>query len=107
MAITVTDESIEPIASIPDARQFRGQGHTSGAQRQPWADVRAAQMLLETNGLRYGGDSRPWNLAGIEKGGPVGDEPGDFELFRTRMEEQIRLARRTLSFPEELVDAKQ
>ena len=36
--------------------------------------------MLETGYGRYGGDSRPWNMAGIKKGGIVGDEPKDFEV---------------------------
>lgn len=42
-------------------------------------DVLVAQAILETGKGRYTGDSRPWNMAGIKKGGIVGDEPGDFE----------------------------
>lgn len=46
-------------------------------------DVLVAQAMLETGYGRYGGDSRPWNMAGIKKGGVVGDEPRDFERPRT------------------------
>ena len=42
-------------------------------------DVLVAQAMVETGYGRYGGDSRPWNMAGIKKGGTVGDEPRDFE----------------------------
>ncbi len=42
-------------------------------------DFLVAQSMLETGYGRYGGDSRPWNMAGIKKGGDVGDEPRDFE----------------------------
>ncbi|MGB3681365.1 MAG: glucosaminidase domain-containing protein [Rubrobacteraceae bacterium] len=42
-------------------------------------DVLVAQAILETGRGRYGGDSKPWNMAGIKKGGRVGDEPRDFE----------------------------
>ncbi len=43
-------------------------------------DVLIAQAMLETGYGRYGGDSRPWNMAGIKKGGNVGDAPKDFEV---------------------------
>lgn len=46
-------------------------------------DVLVAQAMLETGYGRYGGDSRPWNMAGIKKGGNVGDDPEDFERPRT------------------------
>ena len=46
-------------------------------------DVLVAQAMVETGYGRYGGDSRPWNMAGIKKGGIVGDEPRDFERPRT------------------------
>ena len=42
-------------------------------------DVLVAQAIVETGCGRYGGDSRPWNMAGIKKGGNVGEEPRDFE----------------------------
>ncbi len=46
-------------------------------------DVLIAQAILETGRGHYGGDSRPWNMAGIKKGGRVGDAPRDFERPRT------------------------
>lgn len=46
-------------------------------------DVLVAQAILETGRGRYGGDSRPWNMAGIKKGGAVGDRPRDFEVPKT------------------------
>jgi flagellum-specific peptidoglycan hydrolase FlgJ len=46
-------------------------------------DVLVAQAMLETGYGRYGGDSKPWNMAGIKKGGAVGDAPKDFEVPRT------------------------
>ena len=46
-------------------------------------DVLVAQAILETGRGRYGGDSKPWNMAGIKKGGIVGDRPRDFERPRT------------------------
>jgi hypothetical protein len=46
-------------------------------------DVLIAQAMVETGYGRYGGDSRPWNMAGIKKGGDVGDAPQDFERPRT------------------------
>lgn len=42
-------------------------------------DFLVAQAMLETGYGRYGGDSKPWNMAGIKKGGDVGDSPRDFE----------------------------
>ena len=48
-------------------------------QRNIAPDVLVAQAMVETGYGRYGGDSRPWNMAGIKKGGIVGDEPRDFE----------------------------
>ena len=42
-------------------------------------DVLVAQAMVETGYGRYGGDARPWNMAGIKKGGIVGDAPRDFE----------------------------
>ncbi|CAN5845614.1 hypothetical protein BH23ACT11_BH23ACT11_10520 [soil metagenome] len=42
-------------------------------------DVLVAQAILETGRGHYGGDSKPWNMAGIKKGGNVGDDPEDFE----------------------------
>jgi hypothetical protein len=43
-------------------------------------DVLVAQAVLETSRGHYGGDSRPWNMAGIKKGGAVRDRPKDFEV---------------------------
>lgn len=49
-------------------------------------DVLVAQAIVETGRGYYGGDSRPWNMAGIKKGGAVGDAPKDFEVPRTAYE---------------------
>lgn len=49
-------------------------------------DVLVAQAMVETGRGHYGGDSRPWNMAGIKKGGDVGDEPRDFEKPATARE---------------------
>ena len=49
-------------------------------------DVLVAQAIVETGRGHYGGDSRPWNMAGIKKGGPVGDGPEDFEVPPTAFE---------------------
>lgn len=49
-------------------------------------DVLLAQAILETGRGHYGGDSKPWNMAGIKKGGNVGDEPRDFERPATARE---------------------
>lgn len=49
-------------------------------------DVLVAQAILETGRGHYGGDSKPWNMAGIKKGGQVGDGPGDFERPATAYE---------------------
>jgi flagellum-specific peptidoglycan hydrolase FlgJ len=49
-------------------------------------DVLVAQAILETGKGHYGGDSRPWNMAGIKKGGIVGDDPEDFEVPPTAYE---------------------
>jgi Mannosyl-glycoprotein endo-beta-N-acetylglucosaminidase len=43
-------------------------------------DVLVAQAVLETNRGHYGGDSMPWNMAGIKKDGAVRDRPEDFEV---------------------------
>ena len=43
-------------------------------------DVLVAQAIVETGRGYYGGDSKPWNMAGIKKGGAVGDGPKDFEV---------------------------
>jgi hypothetical protein len=42
-------------------------------------DVLVAQAMVETGYGRYGGDSEPWNMAGVKKGDATGDEPRDFE----------------------------
>jgi flagellum-specific peptidoglycan hydrolase FlgJ len=49
-------------------------------------DVLVAQAIVETGRGYYGGDSRPWNMAGIKKGGAVGDDPKDFEVPPTAYE---------------------
>jgi Mannosyl-glycoprotein endo-beta-N-acetylglucosaminidase len=49
-------------------------------------DVLVAQAIVETGKGHYGGDSRPWNMAGIKKGGEVGDAPRDFEVPPTAYE---------------------
>jgi flagellum-specific peptidoglycan hydrolase FlgJ len=49
-------------------------------------DVLIAQAIVETGRGYYGGDSRPWNMAGIKKGGAVGDDPKDFEVPPTAYE---------------------
>lgn len=49
-------------------------------------DVLVAQAMVETGYGRYGGDSKPWNMAGIKKGGNVGDAPKDFERPATAKE---------------------
>jgi hypothetical protein len=46
-------------------------------------DVLVAQAILETGRGHYRGDSKPWNMAGIKKGGAVGDRPRDFEAPKT------------------------
>lgn len=46
-------------------------------------DVLVAQAILETGRGHYKGKSRPWNMAGIKKGGNVGDAPKDFEVPKT------------------------
>jgi flagellum-specific peptidoglycan hydrolase FlgJ len=43
-------------------------------------EVLVAQAIVETGRGYYGGDSKPWNMAGIKKGGEVGDDPKDFEM---------------------------
>jgi hypothetical protein len=43
-------------------------------------DVLVAQAIVETGRGYYGGVSKPWNMAGIKKGGADrGDAPKDFE----------------------------
>lgn len=49
-------------------------------------DVLVAQAILETGRGHYGGDSKPWNMAGIKKGGNVDDAPKDFERPATARE---------------------
>jgi flagellum-specific peptidoglycan hydrolase FlgJ len=49
-------------------------------------DVLVAQAIVETGRGYYGGDSKPWNMAGIKKGGDVGDDPKDFEVPPTAYE---------------------
>ena len=46
-------------------------------------EVLVAQAMVETGRGYYGGDSKPWNMAGIKKGSPVGDGPEDFEVPAT------------------------
>jgi hypothetical protein len=43
-------------------------------------EVLVAQAIVETGRGYYGGDSKPWNMAGVKKGGAVGDGPKDFEV---------------------------
>jgi flagellum-specific peptidoglycan hydrolase FlgJ len=43
-------------------------------------EVLLAQAIVETRRGYYGGDSKPHNMAGIKKGGEVGDDPKDFEV---------------------------
>ena len=44
-------------------------------------EVLVAQAIVETGRGYYGGDSKPWNMAGIKKGGTDrGDDPKDFEV---------------------------
>jgi hypothetical protein len=44
-------------------------------------DVLIAQSIVETGRGHYGGVSKPWNMAGIKKGGTDrGDDPKDFEV---------------------------
>ena len=50
-------------------------------------DVLVAQSIVETGRGYYGGDSKPWNMAGIKKGGADrGDDPKDFEVPPTAYE---------------------
>ena len=50
-------------------------------------DVLVAQSIVETGSGYYGGDSKPWNMAGIKKGGTDrGDDPKDFEVPPTAYE---------------------
>ena len=44
-------------------------------------EVLLAQAIVETGRGYYGGVSKPWNMAGIKKGGADrGDDPKDFEV---------------------------
>jgi Mannosyl-glycoprotein endo-beta-N-acetylglucosaminidase len=44
-------------------------------------EVLVAQAIVETGRGYYGGVSKPWNMAGIKKGGANrGDDPEDFEV---------------------------
>ena len=50
-------------------------------------DVLVAQSIVETGRGYYGGVSKPWNMAGIKKGGEDrGDAPKDFEVPPTAYE---------------------
>jgi hypothetical protein len=50
-------------------------------------DVLVAQSIVETGRGYYGGDSKPWNMAGTKKGGvDRGDAPKDFEVPPTAYE---------------------
>jgi hypothetical protein len=50
-------------------------------------DVLIAQSIVETGRGYYGGVSKPWNMAGIKKGGADrGDDPKDFEVPPTAYE---------------------
>ncbi len=50
-------------------------------------DVLVAQAIVETGRGYYGGVSKPWNMAGIKKGGvDRGDDPKDFEVPPTAYE---------------------
>jgi|SRR5215203_431082 len=49
-------------------------------------DVLVAQAIVETGRGYYKGDSKPWNMAGIKKGGTVHDAPKDFEVPPTAYE---------------------
>ncbi len=50
-------------------------------------DVLVAQSIVETGRGYYGGVSKPWNMAGIKKGGADrGDDPKDFEVPPTAYE---------------------
>ena len=50
-------------------------------------EVLVAQAIVETGRGYYGGDSKPWNMAGIKKGGvDRGDDPKDFEVPPTAYE---------------------
>ncbi len=49
-------------------------------------DVLVAQAILETGRGHYGGASKPWNMAGIKKGGATGDSAKDFEVPKSARE---------------------
>lgn len=49
-------------------------------------EVLVAQSIVETGSGHYGGDSKPYNMAGVKKGGDVGDAPRDFERPATAHE---------------------
>jgi hypothetical protein len=50
-------------------------------------EVLVAQSIVETGRGYYGGDSKPWNMSGIKKGGADrGDDPKDFEVPPTAYE---------------------
>ena len=50
-------------------------------------DALVAQSIVETGRGYYGGVSKPWNMAGIKKGGADrGDDPKDFEAPPTAYE---------------------
>jgi Mannosyl-glycoprotein endo-beta-N-acetylglucosaminidase len=49
-------------------------------------EVLVAQAIVETGRGYYGGDSKPWNMAGIKKGGTVDDGPKDFEVPQSAYE---------------------
>jgi Mannosyl-glycoprotein endo-beta-N-acetylglucosaminidase len=50
-------------------------------------EVLVAQSIVETGRGYYGGVSKPWNMAGIKKGGADrGDDPKDFEVPPTAYE---------------------
>jgi len=50
-------------------------------------EVLVAQSIVETGRGYYGGVSKPWNMAGIKKGGANrGDDPEDFEVPPTAYE---------------------
>lgn len=52
-------------------------------QRNIAPDVLVAQAMVETGYGRYGGDAKPWNMAGIKKRNATGDAPRDFERPKT------------------------
>lgn len=52
-------------------------------QRNIGADFLCIQVALETAFGRYGGDSQPYNPAGIKLANATGDRPQDFEVPKT------------------------